>query len=142
MKLRLNLALVLVLSSLLSTSAVAQIASELRGRIVDAGGAAVPAASVELVEQATHTRQLGTSSSDGVYVFSQVTPGVYAVHVTARGFEQLDRAGITLTVGQTVGLDLQLRIGSDQQIVSVNADAPLLQSETSNIATNIPGQTV
>src|SRR6201999_3650684 len=45
-------------------------------------------------------------------------------------------------VGQTVNADLALSPGGDQQTVTVNSDAPLLQAETSDIQTNISGSTI
>ena len=62
--------------------------------------------------------------------------------MTAPGFRHLSRTGVTAIVGQTVSADLTLSAGGDQQTVTVNGDAPLLQAETSNIQTNIPGRTV
>ena len=51
------------------------------------------------------------------------------------------RNGITIATGQTVGLDLPLAVtGTDT--ITVTADAALLQSQTSNIETTIPGPTI
>ena len=62
--------------------------------------------------------------------------------MTATGFAHLTRAGIHAIVGQTVNVDLRLSVGGNQQTMKVTADAPLLQSETSNVETNIAGSTV
>jgi TonB dependent receptor len=83
-----------------------------------------------------------TSSGSGDYFFTSLTPGIYQLDVTATGFEHLTRTGVTAIVGQTVSADLVLTVGGGQQIVQVTADAPLLQSETSNVETNISGPTV
>ena len=64
------------------------------------------------------------------------------MEVTAPGFERLLRSGVMVVTGQTVVANLSLRVGSEAQTVSVDADAPLLQQATSNIETNIPGRTV
>ena len=58
--------------------------------------------------------------------------------MSARGFGRLARSGITIATGQTVTANLVLHVGSEQQSVTVTADAPLLQSSTSDISTNIP----
>ncbi len=120
----------------------AQIAADLKGRVLDPSGAAVANAHVDLTESSTNLRQSTTSSSSGDYLFTHLNPGSYNIVVTASGFRNLNRNGITVIVGQTVSVDLSLSLGGDQQTVTVNSDAPLLQAETSNIQTNIAGPTV
>ena len=127
---------------IVTLTASAQIAADLEGRVVDASGAAVANAQVQLTDAATGITQQTTSSSAGDYLFSHLNPGVYQVDVSAPGFEHLHRAGVSATVGQTATLDLALTIGSDTQTVSVTADAPLLQASVSDIETHIPGTTV
>jgi hypothetical protein len=125
-----------------ASSASAQVAADLAGRVVDATGAAVPNARVELTEISTNVHQQTKSSGAGDYLFSHLNPGVYRLEVTAPGFEHLSRSGVTASVGQTVNADLVLTVGSDQQTVSVTDDAPLLQVTVADIETHIPGSTV
>ncbi|HEV2710037.1 MAG TPA: TonB-dependent receptor [Edaphobacter sp.] len=132
----------LALTVLFSASAFAQIAANLRGRVLDASGAAVANAQVELTESSTNLHQMTVSSGAGDYLFTHLNPGSYRLEVTAPGFKRLSRTGVTVIVGQTVSADLSLTAGGDQQTVTVNGDAPVLQSETSNIQTNITGKTV
>ena len=82
------------------------------------------------------------TSATGDYSFTHLTPGVHQLDVSAPGFVHLTRTGVTALVGQTVAVDLVLTLGGSRQTIQVSADAPLLQSETSNIQTNIPGNTV
>jgi hypothetical protein len=117
--------------------ASAQIAADLKGRIFDSSGAAIANAAVELTESSTNLHRSTTSSSSGDYLFIHLNPGSYRVEVKAPGFKALDREGVSVFIGQTVSLDLTLSPGGDQQTVTVNSDAPLLQAETSNIQTNI-----
>ncbi|MBB5317652.1 TonB-dependent receptor [Tunturibacter empetritectus] len=122
--------------------ASAQIAADLKGRVLDPSGAANANAPIELVESSTNLHQSTTTSSSGDYLFIHLNPGSYRVEVKAPGFKSLNREGVTVIVGQTVSLDLTLSPGGDQQTVTVNSDAPLLQAETSNIQTNISGAVV
>jgi hypothetical protein len=138
----LRLLYLFILITVSTLAAEAQIAADLQGRVLDSSGAAIANASVELTESATNVHQQTTSSSSGDYLFSDLNPGTYRLEVTATGFQRLSRSGITVSVGQTVEADLELTPGTGQQTVTVNADAPLLQAETSNIQTNIPGTTV
>jgi Carboxypeptidase regulatory-like domain len=122
--------------------ASAQIAADITGRVIDPSGAAVPGADVELTDSQTNTHLRTTSSGYGDYAFTSLNPGSYRLDVSARGFEHLERAGVTAIVGHTVTVDLSLRAGGSQQTIKVTDDAPLLQAATSNIETNFAGPTV
>jgi len=133
---------VLVLASFSTLSATAQIAADLRGRVLDPEGSAVSNATVELTKSATNTRISTVSSRSGDYSFTNLTPGVYQLDVTAQGFAHLARSGVRAIVGQTVNVDLTLCVSGNQQTIQVSGDAALLQSATSNVQTNIAGSTV
>ena len=123
-------------------AAYAQVTGELRGRVLDPSGAAVANARVELTKTSTNMRQATTSATSGDYVFTQLSPGLYGIDVTAQGFAHLTRNGIRVVTGQTVGADITLHVGNQHQTITVTDDAPLLQSSTSNIQTNISGPVV
>jgi hypothetical protein len=127
---------------LFATTASAQIAGVLTGRVADAAGASVSNARVELVSEATGIRLSTVTTSAGTYLFANLAPGKYRLEVAAPGFEKLSRAGITANVGQTTTADLGLTVGSAQETVTVTGDAPLLQASTSNIQTNISAVSV
>lgn len=124
------------------TCLFAQIAPGIRGRILDPSNAAVSSAQVTVTEIATAIPRTTTSTADGAYNLPALAPGRYRIEVSAPGFAHLTRDGVTLFTGATTGLDLTLSLASSQQSVTVNADAPLLQSQTSNIQTAIPGATI
>ncbi len=120
----------------------AQIAAAIRGQVLDSSGGGVASANVILTRSDTSARVSTITSPTGDYSFTNLVPGTYQLDVTAAGFARLTRIGVTAIVGQTVGVDLVLTVGGNQQTIRVSADAPLLQSETSNIQTTIPGATV
>jgi len=132
----------LILASILALTAKAQIAADLRGRVLDPNGSGVANAAIDLTQTGTNIRISTVSSASGDYSLTHLTPGVYQLDVAASGFAHLSRGGIQAIVGQTVDVDLRLSVGGSQQTVKVTADAPLLQSQTSNIQTNIAGPTV
>ena len=132
---------VLLLASALCPAAFAQITADLSGRVLDVSGASISGAHIDLTAAATGIHQQVISSATGDYLFTNLNPGAYSLDVTAAGFQHLQRTGITVILGQTVNVDLALAAGGDRQTITVNGDAPLLQAETSNIETNIPGTT-
>ncbi len=72
----------------------------------------------------------------------QMLAGQYELRVSASGFATLDRRGVTVTTGGTASLTLTLQPASAGQVVEVSGDAPLLQAQTSDIETSIPGGTI
>ncbi len=120
----------------------AQVLGELKGRLTGPSGAPIAGAAVELTEAGTGVRQAGTTTGAGEYDFAHLNSGGYALAVTAQGFQRLERSGITVTTGVTVGLDLVLQVGSAGETVTVTADAPLLQNQSSDVQTTIPGSAV
>ncbi len=127
---------------LTSLTAYAQVRADLQGRVLDASGASIANAQVELAETATNIHRKTTSSSSGLYDFSDLNPGEFRLNVSASGFQNLTRTHVTLNVGQTASVDLVLSVGSDRQTVTVDAALPPLQTQTSDIQTNIPGAAV
>jgi len=122
--------------------AQAQVDGELRGRVADPNGAGVANARVQLTEISTSLTRSSTTTNSGDYVFTHVNPGLHQVAVQADGFDQLIRDGIRVITGQTVTIDMTLHVGNLHQTVTVADDAPLLQTSTSHIQTNISGPTV
>ena len=119
-----------------------QIAADLRGRVTDISGLAVANAVVTVTEGSTDASRPATTSSQGEFDVPQLVPGVYTISVEAPGFARLVRRSITLTTGSTANVDLALQPGGAQEVINITADAPLLESQTSDIATTIPGATI
>ncbi len=119
-----------------------QVLGDLKGRVTDASGATVSGARVVLTDMNTGVRQTTTTSSAGTYDFPDLISSRYMLSIDSAGFAHTERSGVTVTTGQTVGLDLALKAGSANETISVTADAPPLQNSTSDIQTTIPGRTV
>lgn len=126
-----------VLLLLFSAAAFAQIRSGLRGRVLDASGAAVANAKVELIETAKEIHRSTASSNAGDYVFEDLNPGDYQLKAIAAGFQKVTVNNVALAVGQTTSIDLVMKVGGAKEEVTVQATGPAFQSQTSNIQTNI-----
>ena len=62
-----------------------------------------------------------STNSDGAYAFPSVVPGVYTMQASAAGFTTVTTTSMTLEVSQTATFDFQLKVGTAQQNVTVNA---------------------
>jgi hypothetical protein len=114
----------------------------INGTVVDATGALVPNASVSLTNPATGQVRQVTSNSAGVFRFANVGIGTYTLSTSVAGFQKYTKTGIVVNVAQALEEDIALTVGSQQQTVTVEADALQVQSETSEVSTLISGQQV
>lgn len=116
---------------------MAQSAGKLTGIATDSSGAAIPGAHVLLTERSTKTEYKAVTSSQGIYTFPEVAPGVYDVLVSAPNFKQYTQNGVVVEVAQTTTVNAALQVGSATEVVTVNSDASQLQTETSEVATTV-----
>ncbi|MFZ0662884.1 MAG: TonB-dependent receptor [Acidobacteriaceae bacterium] len=114
----------------------------LNGTVTDPSGAVIPNAQITLTNAATHRVQNAVSNSDGAYRFASVSIGEHTLTASAPGFQKFVKTGIVVTVAQTVVENISLKVGTQSQTVSVQANALQVQSETSEVSTLISGQQV
>jgi Carboxypeptidase regulatory-like domain len=113
------------------------------GTVTDASGAVVPGASVTVTNVATGVSQNALTSSSGDYIFNQLQVGTYAVKVEAKGFKSFTNSGIQLSSGDRARVDAKLEVGESAQTVEVSGTvAPALQTDSSQVGSIVPSQTV
>src|SRR5258708_8301685 len=113
-----------------------------RGSVSDASGAAVPGASVKLIDSVSHAVRESAADASGEYLFPSVAPGLYDFTVSYQGFQTLRNQGVVLQVGQHTTLDFKLQPGELMQELNVTAQAPLLNTTNSTIGTVVDGEKV
>src|SRR5208337_1208240 len=126
--------LVVVFSLTLITPLQAQVTGTLSGYITDPTGAAVPNASVTATLVQQNVTRTVESNAEGFYNFAALAPGVYTLTAEKAGFEKLARTGVTLTVNQNVRVDMNLNLGALTQEVTVNAEAPLVDTRSPTVS--------
>lgn len=104
------------------------------GLITDATGAAVPGATITALNQETGEVWSLPSGDTGAYTIGPLRIGVYRVTAEKPGFKKAVRENIRLSAQDRRRADFQLELGQVSDAVSVTADAPLLQAETSSLA--------
>jgi hypothetical protein len=131
------LALVLGPGSTFSALAATQeVTGNIQGEVKDQNGAIVPNATVTATAgQRTLTT---TSDSKGEYRFQALQPGVYTVSVTAAGFAEVRREGVTVELGKTLQVNVDLQAGGTKEVINVTASQePIVDVTSTKIATNI-----
>ncbi len=105
----------------------------IRGSVYDAARAAVPGATLVLTNQATNAARRASSSDVGFFLFSGLPPGEYRLSAEISGFKKWT-TDITLRAGDITVVDPLLEIGSVDVVVEVSGAAPVIATESSEIA--------
>ena len=108
------------------------------GTVTDQAGAVIPGVNVKLVQDATQFTRTVTTNANGQYVASSFPTGMITITVEQAGFQRLVRTGVQLTAVDVLSVDLQLEVGSVQQTIEVNSEAPLLQSQSATVSITLP----
>lgn len=101
------------------------------GTVTDPSGATVPSAVVVLTNIGTAERRNAVTDNDGNYQFVNLVPGRYRVDIERTGFKHLTRDEILVEVQSAVRIDAVMQVGEIGQVVEVQAQTPLLQTESS-----------
>src|SRR6202789_1649801 len=137
------LAIILESAVFIANPALGQTTADgtIHGRITDAGGSAVPDVNI-----AAHITTVGgtfkaISDPEGNYRLTELPPGTdYIVEAEVSGFEKFERSGLIVRAGLNVTVDVQLKVGSENQTVQVSSDAPLIDTQSAEQAVNLSGE--
>lgn len=127
-----RLALLSFLIASAHLTAFSQQAATLKGTVTDPMGAMIAGTRVTATQTATGIKRDAVTNDDGLYVFSNMTPGDYEVSFAAQGFSTRG-ARLTLNVGQTVTFNTQLDVGSPQVDAHMISDAPPLIDNSNSL---------
>ena len=119
----------------LPLSASAQEAT-LNGAVRDNTGGVLPGVTVTATHEAAGTTFVGVTDAAGLYRIV-LRAGVYRITAELPGFATVARPGIELLVGRTATLNLDMTVSGVQETVTVTGEAPLIDTTSSNIASNI-----
>jgi hypothetical protein len=103
-----------------------------RGSILDPQHRFIIGARIHITAKGTGAERDVVSNSTGLYEIAGLQPGAYTLTVDSPGFKQAQQT-IELEVGQQVTLDLQLSLGTETQIVTVQATGELLKTEDASV---------
>jgi len=90
----------------------------IRGTVSDPSGASVAAATVTLLNEATHSAHEMQTSASGEYLFIEVPVGSYEIDVIQAGFKKFVRKGIALDLNEVISVDIALQLGAATESVS------------------------
>jgi outer membrane receptor protein involved in Fe transport len=135
------LALVLAILSVLvfrGASAAAQSATgAIEGVIVDPSGAALPGVTVTLIHTATGAERRAITDVSGLFRAPILPVGVYSLTSELSGFAPRKQEAITLTVGQTLTLRIEMAISNLAETVNVTGETPIVETSRSSASSTV-----
>src|SRR6266513_2801151 len=112
------------------------------GSITDQSGAAVAKAHVIVTNRATSVTREADSDETGRYRITDVPPGDYDLKITASGFRLLTQTHLLVTANTVTNADAKLQVGEMSQQVTVEASVVSLQTEKTDIHTELTAKAV
>jgi len=104
------------------------------GTVQDQQQQVIPGANVIAVENGTNTSFTGATNSVGSFEIRGLPVGNYTVTIEASGFSKIQVNNVSTNAGRATSLGLQtLGVASTQESVTVEASAPILQTDTMQI---------
>ena len=80
-------------------------------------------AKVTALNHATGVTLHTVTSDAGLYSFVSLTPGIYVVTASQKGFESVAQDNVPVTVDQATTVNIALRVGSVTETVTVSETA-------------------
>ena len=103
----------------------------------DSQGAAVPGATVTIVNKETNLTRDTTTNAEGSFSLTNVLPGPYDVKIALTGFREGLRTNVPVSIGQISRVDVTLEIGTMTETVTVASEAQLLQTDKADVSTEL-----
>ena len=104
------------------------------GLIHDPSGAAVADALVSARNLDTGFERSSSSNQEGQFEVPLLPPGRYEVSISVKGFAPFKQTGIVVQLAKTSNLDVKLTLGSSEQNVTVEADASILTTRSTDVS--------
>src|SRR6266436_3284907 len=105
----------------------------IRGTVIDSSGAAIAAAKVSIINEATSATRETEAGAGGEYIFLEVPVGTYEVNAQSAGFKKYVRKGIALNLNEVVNLDIALQVGAAVDTIEVTGASPLVDTTSTQL---------
>src|SRR5207249_1141613 len=112
------------------------------GTVHDSSGAVIPAARVTATNIGTNSAINVASNETGDYTIPSLPVGLYNVLVEKEGFRPAQITGLTLNAAANVRADVTLQVGTEKQLVEVQATVVQLHTEDAKTSATVTNRMV
>ena len=107
------------------------------GTIRDDQGGVLPGATVTVTNASTGLTRSITTGERGSYRVSELPPGRYSIRVEMPGFAAVERQDVVLALGGNLTLNIDMKLATVQESVTVTGQAPVIETSQKSLETNI-----
>jgi hypothetical protein len=118
-----------------------EVTASIVGAVTDPSGAPIKDADVTVTDVERGVVRSAKTNDAGAYNVTRLPPGSYQLKVSAPGFQTNVHQAFTLVLNQTARVDVQMSVGAVSETVEVSGEAPVLQTERTEVSTIIDSQT-
>jgi hypothetical protein len=136
------LAALLVLLGVGSVGHAQVLYGSLTGNVTDPSSAAIPGVKVTALNADTGISRQSDSDARGAFLFSNLQLGTYKVTVEAKGFQTMIVDQIAVKANEVRRVDFQTKIAQATETVEVLASSAVLQTDKSDVHSEISSQQV
>jgi hypothetical protein len=116
--------------------------ASISGTVTDPSGATVPNTELTLTSIDTGAIAKTNSDADGLYAFRNLQRGAYEIKATAAGFRTFVQRGLSISINDSVRVDIKLEVGTETQIMEVSADASPINFENGELKGTVTPETI
>jgi hypothetical protein len=115
----------------------------LTGVVTDASGGVLPGATVTVTSKNTGAARTIVTSSDGLYTIPDLEPGRYSLTAELSGFAKYQIDDVLVSLGKTLKVDAQLKVGDMSEVVQVQAEArPQIDLRSTLVSHNVTSEEI
>ncbi len=109
------------------------VTGQISGTVTDQGGSVIAGAAVRLTHDLSLQLRTFKTDTNGNFLFTNLVPGNYSVHIEQAGFKGYDQRAIAVSAEERVALhELRLTVGDVSTSVEVLAEGARVSTETSD----------
>ena len=114
--------------------------ASLAGTVLDPQGAPVPGVQITAMRVETGVATTSITNRAGIYAFVGLQSGHYKLSARKQGFKEITTIELALSVQDRLEQNFSLEVGSLAETITVEASAPLLNTQDASVSTVVDRQ--
>ncbi len=116
--------------------------ARITGAVTDEQGGAVAGAQIQVTGVDTGAVYNATTNADGLFTMPNLSIGTYTLQAVFSGFQTHVQTGIQLRVGDSVQINVTMKLGAVAERIEVAANAGLVQTQQNTISQVVDQQRI
>jgi outer membrane receptor protein involved in Fe transport len=112
------------------------------GTVTDTSGAVIPGVGITITNTGTHLVRETVTNESGNYRVDLLPVGDYQIEANLPGFRKEVRNGINVSIDARLRVDFSLAVGDVSEVVNVEGQAPLVQTDSSGVGVVVDEQKI